>query len=257
MVFLDFYTIGKAVLGKDIMCTSPLVRKIEKNTKTKGQVLQVMVLKYCYGHMYDRLFRNHVFDCMNEFLLDFETPIEKLSEKDIIIVKTTTGAKFCFTIQEICDICLADISRSTLVYDETYKIYTIVKNFRMPVNPYSMTTFTYDQLVDIIQQIVVKTDTLPPDYFALFSFMKQAHQVYTQCQEKSKYETTRIIEAILQEQGYVFKEHFLKPTMENKSLWEMRPKKRVDGNAMYTWFIQHVFLTVSANVNRMKSRKNV
>lgn len=181
---------------------------------------------------------------MNDFLLDFETATSTCQSADVIIVTGKKKETFCFSLEEILSIYKSDLSRSVLVYDNVLRVYTVMKNFRLPRNPYSNEIFSIDETRQIISQIVVKTSDLPREFYDVFVFLQHCKTIIPACMTKEPYEVTNYLHTFFETHGFRFVERYIRKNDENQSHWKHVAQKTAMKN-MYDWFIVNVFLTLS------------
>lgn len=242
--FLSFFLVGRDVVVPQIVESSPVIRRIRRSfakVDLTPELLKVLALKYCYK----QIFREPPVKlrCCNEYLLDFETLTQSLDRNALIILPEQEGKSqtFCFTIEEMINIIQADISRSSVIHEPVHGIYSIVKNFRFPVNPYSMRPFTMSELMSVVSQIAVKTDTFPKRSDIVMVFLSGISELFQKNQGHNAYQTTQLLLSFFESKGFRYREKFIKKTSENLSRWE-RKTSFPSSKAAHLWFLKHVFL---------------
>jgi hypothetical protein len=240
MDFLSFYRIGSSVLSLPGTFSSKIYQRFASKHEQKA-IVSVLVLKYCYSQIIDMKKKTV---CMNDYLLDFETATNTCQSADVIIVKGKKRETFCFTLQEILSIYKSDLCRSVLVYDNILRVYTVMKNFRLPRNPYSNEIFSIDETRQIISQIVLKTSDLPREFYDVYVFLQYFENIFSVCMTKEPYEVTNNLHTFFEKHGFRFVERYIKKNDENQSHWKYVEQKSVMKN-MYDWFILNVFLPLT------------
>lgn len=258
--FLSFYLVGRDVVAPNIMESSQVIRRIRRSFAKfdlTPELIKVLALKYCYKKIFKG--PHGELHCCNEYLLDFETDTRSLDRDSLIVLPELKGKgqTFCFTIEEMINIIQADVSRSSVIYEPVHGIYSIVKNFRFPVNPYSMRPFTRSELVSIVSQMAANTDTFPKGSEVVLVFLSGLSELFDKNQGRSAYQTTQLLLSFFESQGFVYREKFIKKTTENLSQWV-----KVAGvpyphlpKAAHLWFLEHVFLGNVGNGEQDKVQK--
>jgi len=242
MDFYKFYDAGAKVILPQDMSRSSILARLFKETgkKTPWNVLQVLALKHCYLQLFPYPQEKPI-HCVNDTLLDFDS-VSDYTVENLIVVESRRGSTFCFSLQEILSIFHSDLSRSVLEYEPQYHILTLTKAFRLPTHPYLQETFTAEDIRQIIQQMVLKFDTLPLQYPEVYVFLRNAFSVLEQCQKKSNYDITTCLETYFESQKSTFKQKYTVKTRENQSYWDTQfPKQVKDEKQVYLWFLQTMF----------------
>ena len=240
MEFHDFYRVGKGVFyPKDVSKSTILSGLAKRHQKLPWKVSQVLALKHCHRLLFP-LSEKALETCVNDTLLDLE-PITDSSVQDLLLVERK-GNVFCFSLEEILSIFHNDLSRSVVEYEPHYHITTLTKAFRLPTHPYLQEKFTVDEIRQIVEQIVLKFDSLPAAYPEVYLFFRHATALLKTCTDKSNYETTTCLEAFFEAHKARFVEKYTVKTRENQSYWNVGlfSKARTDCDR-YLWFVENVF----------------
>ena len=241
MDFYKFYNAGAEVVFPHDTSRSSILARLYKETgkKTPWNVVQVLALKHCYLQLFP-FSQEKSIPYVNETLLDFD-PVSDYSVENLIVVESR-GSTFCFTLEEIMSVFHSDLSRSVLEYEPQYHILTLTKSFRLPTHPYLQETFTADDIRQIVQQMVLKFNTLPLQYPEVYVFLRNAFSVVEQCQKKSNYDITTYLETYFESQRSTFKQKYTVKTRENQSYWDTQfPKQVKNEKQVYLWFLDTVF----------------
>lgn len=235
-------------IGTDLFYEMPTVHdsflfrqicKMFPSASTKVKILLVLV------QCYQKIFTDNpiVSDCINEHLLDFES-INTHDATKLIFLKNTKGESFCFTLEELFQIFHNDLSKSVLDYEPYYKLFTITKTFRLPRHPYSGQTFSLDEILQILNNMVLSQDRLPAlEYVEIYLFLAHARSLYSSCQGKSNYEMTTILDDFYQSKGLSYIQKYNAKAKENLSRWSSHKKIMTKNQKRhYMWFIENIYL---------------
>lgn len=238
--FERFYRIGSDVMTLPETKHSVVLQRFSKRHK-EPQVVIFLCLRYCYQKLYS-LEKRKLSSCVNDYLLDFETLTSECTLDKVIVVYGKQDEKYCFSIKEILQIFQSDLCRSVLIYDEHLRVYTVVKNFRLPYNPYMNERFTLKDLDAIVSQMAVNVSTLPKEFQEVYIFLKYRHMLLGRCAGQDPYSVTTILNQFFEKQGFRFQEKYKKSVKENQSYWKILSSFVMNGKDLYFWFILHVFI---------------
>jgi hypothetical protein len=144
----------------------------------------------------------------NEFFLDFCLQTTELNSNTIIV--TCGKDLYCFLPEEILNIFHNDLYRSnTILFEETVPnferqgnihntVWTLQRSFRLPVNPWSNKTFTFEQITEIISQLALL------NYLPSFHQMPEVVLFLIHCQ---KILVAPNIQEFFEKQGLKFEEN--------------------------------------------------
>lgn len=250
MDFFRFYQLGREVLSHPHTKHSHVVKQYYRKTKDPSLAM-VLSLKFCYRQIFP-LHAIKIDECVNEYLLDFETLTSTCTMDQTIVVYGKQKEKYCFSMNEILQICKSDLCRSVLIYDDVLRVYTVVKNFRLPHNPYINKMFSLEDLNSIVSQIVIHTSSLSKDFQDVYLFLQYRHVLLSQCANQPSYQVTSLLDQFFETHEFRFQEKYKKTTKENESHWKMMHPFSKTLKDLYYWFIQYVFLNDGSTVKSIE-----
>jgi len=242
MEFSTFYNIGLPVLepltDADLVHYKKMALFLKQSNFDK-QTAMLLALKYCFLQIMPPL-ASLPSSCINDVFLDLE-PVKECQDP-VLVIEGKHGA-FCFRLEEILSLFHNDLSRSVVEYEPTYKVFSVMKTFRLPTHPYTGGPFTLQELGQLINQIVVAFDKLPLRCFEVYVFLSHARQMHQECQGKSNYEVTTALETFFEGRAMRYIEKFNKKTKDNFSHWNAKfPLRVANEKQLYLWFLKDVFL---------------
>ena len=210
MDFCEFLSIAKKVF-KDLPAAF-----FEKFSKSKKDAELKTAIK-CY----DMIFRKQLemykhIKPVNEYLFDFETVADPTSDSNIVIRDNDDFYVFC--IKDILKWISDQLGNSNIVFEPVFKITSLVKNFRLPRNPYTNKVFHHDQIRQMLSQIVYKRQSSQIDSSPELKVFFNHYQDLDFLLEG--YQSTTNIINVFEKHGLRFKEKYNKKT--NKSAWVVK-----------------------------------
>lgn len=211
MDFCEFFEIAKKVL-KDL--PKPFLQKFSKSKKD----VELKTAIRCYNMIFQKQLETYkLIKPVNEYLFDFETVADPVSDKNIVI--RDNDEYYVFSIKEILKWVSDQLTNSNIVFEPIFKVTSLVKNFRLPRNPYTNKVFTHDQIRQMLSQIVYKRQSCQidssPDLRVFF------HHYQDLDFSLEGYASTTDIIVLFENHGLRFKERFNKKT--NRSTWIESP----------------------------------
>lgn len=207
MDFNDFFKISK-----NVMKEFPYSR-IQQYACTKKNVELNAAIK-CYHHIFKKTLQEykHILP-INDYLLDYETKSDPASPSNLFIVDNKDY--YVFSIEEIIKWIADELSNSNVLFESHFKILSLVKNFRLPRNPYTNKIFTPDQIKRIYSEITLKKkSSLIDKKPELYIFFNHYDEIDFSLKD---YASTTNIMNFFEKHGLVFKEKFTKD--KNNSSW--------------------------------------
>lgn len=210
MDFCEFFEIAKKVF-KDLP-----VSFLQKFSKSKKDVELKTAIR-CYNIIFKKQLETYKnIKPVNEYLFDFETVADPLSDKNIVI--RDNDEHYVFSIKEILKWISDQLGNSNIVFEPVFKITSLVKNFRLPRNPYTNKVFSHDQIRQMLSQIVYKKQSCQinssPELKVFFHHYRDLDF------SLDGYQSTTDIIDVFEKHGLQFKEKFNKKN--NRSAWIMK-----------------------------------
>lgn len=205
MDFCEFLEITKKVIRE-----YPSFKKLAESKKD----YELKAAIRCYDIIFKKNLNEYKhIKPVNEYLFDFETKADPTAKNNIIIREKDEF--YVFSIKEILKWVKDQLNNSNVVFEPTFKVTSLVKNFSLPRNPYTNKVFTHEQLRQMLSQIIYKNLGASienvPELKVFFNHYDEIDFSLT------GYPLTTNIIDVFESHGLKFKEKFNNKT--NKSSW--------------------------------------
>jgi hypothetical protein len=180
MNFLEFIKVFKKVYPKTVSSIA-LLRKtsLVKNKFAKimdKQLLWELVITHCYGNIIPIVLPKF----QNDTFYDAQTVKEY---QDPIIIVREGKENYAFKPEEILQLMHSDLSRSRVTQQINYGVVSLVKSFRLPQNPYTMSPFSLENIKNILSQLVFYKIEIPSIMPEVLVFLQNSEQLYTKLKQ--------------------------------------------------------------------------
>jgi len=226
MQFIDFlYLVKKIVpLPSFPVLKKALVLQDIENLPLNHKELYWLAICQSYKVIYPDFYIQQEVEFTNEYFLDFVTLSKEIVEEATIIVHCGKD-KYRFFAQEILEIFHNDLCRSnTILFEETAPyvdatrgyvygqtlhniVWSLQRSFRLPVNPWSNKTFTWEQIKEIFSQFLLFGINLEDNYSEVNAFLKDAKNIlYLVEKSVSCQQISPLLQGYFEKKGFVFEE---------------------------------------------------
>lgn len=226
MQFIDFLFLVKKIVplpSFSVLKKSIILQEIE-NLPTNHKELYWLAIRESFHKIYPQFYLQDGQDFTNEYFLDFVTFAKESVEESTIIVHCGKD-KYRFFVQEILEIFHNDLCRSnTILFEETVQyvdstrgymygqklhniVWSLQRSFRLPVNPWSNKTFTWEQIKEIVSQFLLFGINLEDNYQEVNAFLIDAKNIlYLAQKSDSCQQISPLLQNYFEKKGFVFKE---------------------------------------------------
>lgn len=226
MQFIDFLYLVKKIVplpSFNVLKKALVLQEIE-NLPTNHKELYWLAICESFHKIYPQFYLQDGQDFTNEYFLDFVTFAKESVEESTIIVHCGKD-KYRFFAKEILEIFHNDLCRSnTILFEETAQyidpgrgyiygqrlhniVWSLQRSFRLPVNPWSNKTFTWEQIKEILSQFLLFGINLENNYPEVNVFLKDGKNIlYLVEKSDSSQQISPLLQGYFEKKGFVFEE---------------------------------------------------
>jgi len=227
MQFIDFlYLVKKIVpLPPLYVLKKALVLQDVENLPTNHKELYWLAICESYKVIYHDFYLQREEDTFtNEYFFDFVTQTNETVEENTVVVHCGKD-KYRFFVDELLKVFHNDLCRSnTILFEETAQyidptrgyvhgqilhnvVWSLQRSFRLPVNPWSNKTFTWEQIKEIFSQFLLLGINLEDNYPEVNAFLKDAKNIlYLAEKSADSQQMSPFLQGYFEKKGLVFEE---------------------------------------------------
>jgi len=226
MQFIDFLYLVKKIVPLPPLSAlkKALVLQEIENLPTNHKELYWLAICKSFHKIYPDFYIEKEQDFTNEYFLDFVTQTNETVEEYTVIIHCGKD-KYRFFVDELLEVFHNDLCRSnTILFEETAQyidatrgyvygqrlhniVWSLQRSFRLPVNPWSNKTFTWEQIKEIFSQFLLLGINLGDNHPEVNAFLKDAKNIlYLAEKSDSNQQVSPFLQGYFEKKGLVFEE---------------------------------------------------